>query len=162
MPRRSTRNSTKKVTHVSPSSEDGDLIDEKPPTPSSSKKGKAPAKKIRLTDHHSPDPEMPEITPSMPQIADPGPEFQPLHPKASPHRAYNTLPASIRGLDVVEPIQILRVFLIENLLETIAENNNAYAVVKRRESNQITGRPWLTVVRQCCSHDHDHRPRSWV
>lgn len=87
-------------------------------------------------------------TPSTPQIADPGPEFHPLHPQVPPYRAYNTLPASIRRLDVVEPVQILRLFPTRCLLETIAKNTHAYdmAAVTRHDRNQIASKPWHDVI----------------
>jgi len=142
MPRRSTHNPTKKAVYVSPSSRGG-LVDDNSPASSSSERGKAATKKRQAMDYHSRGPEIPEITPSTPHIAEPGSEFHPLHLKESPRRAYNTLPASIRGLDVVEPIQILRLFLTEKPLETIAQNTKSFVcgIVKRHKSNQIAGRP---------------------
>ena len=67
-------------------------------------------------------------------------------PVAFPHKAYNTLPAIFRGLDAIEPIAILRLFLTDSLLKTITDNTNEYASQKLAEEKRSGGRQWKEVV----------------
>lgn len=128
------RNSTKKITYASPSSEGEDLIDDNIPAPSSSKGGKAATKKDGVADCHSCGSETPEITPPTPHIADPGPEFTHhtlRHPPTEP-----TTPSPHPSMDLTSLSRYK--FCIYS---TIAQNTNSYAVVKRHELDQIAGRP---------------------
>jgi len=63
-----------------------------------------------------------------------------------PHKAYNTLSAIFRGLDAIEPIEILRLFLTDSLLKTITDNTNEYARNKLTEDRRSGGRQWKEVV----------------
>jgi hypothetical protein len=56
-----------------------------------------------------------------------------MTPKASPHKAYNTLPQSIVGLYAIEPMHIFGLLLTPELLKTIKDNTNAYERTKRTE-----------------------------
>lgn len=67
-------------------------------------------------------------------------------PIAFPHKANNTLPAIFRGLDAIEPIEILRLFLTDSLLKTITDNTNEYATQKLAEEKRSGGRQWKEVV----------------
>jgi len=69
-----------------------------------------------------------------------------MAPIAFRHKAYNTLPAIFRGLDAIEPIEILRLFLTDSLLKTITDNTNEYASYKLAEEKRSGGRQWKEVV----------------
>jgi len=64
---------------------------------------------------------------------------------AFPYKVYNTLPAIFRGLDAIEPIEILRLFLTDSLLKTIT-NPSEYARKKLAEGRRSGGQQWKEVV----------------
>jgi len=47
---------------------------------------------------------------------------------------------------VIEPIEILRLFLTDSLLKTITDNTNEYATQKLAEEKRSGGRQWEEVV----------------
>jgi hypothetical protein len=113
-------------------------------------KGKKPAKKVKITESHSQPPASPSVCPpSEPQrpAARNDPTFSPMTPKASPHKAYNTLPQSIVGLYAIEPMHIFELFLTPELLRTIKDNTNAYERTKHTESS---GRVWRSLRWMSC------------
>jgi hypothetical protein len=66
-----------------------------------------------------------------------------MTPRDSVHKA--TLPAIIRSLDAIQPIDIFTLFLTPALLETVSTHTNAYASHNRGEGSQSSGRVWRDV-----------------
>jgi hypothetical protein len=69
-------------------------------------KGKEPTKKVKITESHSQPPAPPSVCPPsepQPPAAPSEPTLCSMAPRASPHKAYNTLPQSIVGLYAIEP-----------------------------------------------------------
>jgi hypothetical protein len=91
------------------------------------------SKKRRITKNHSPTSADPQIQFPTPQIFQDPPTFHTIIPRYHPHTAYNTLPSKIRYQHIVEPFEILSLFLTQSLLEDMAANTNAYAAAKARE-----------------------------
>jgi len=65
-----------------------------------------------------------------------------------PHKPCNKLPAIFRGLNAIEQIEILRLFLTDSLLKTITDNTNEYPSQKLAEEKRSGGRQWKEVVRE--------------
>jgi hypothetical protein len=121
--------------------------------PSTSKrpsKGKQPVKKARVTKNHSPPPADPQVCPPGQPQPSGATEFHPIIPHTAPHSAYNTLPAYIRNLYALEPENIFRLFLTDNLLKEMAKNTNSYAAEKRGDNedddNEEIMRTWKDVT----------------
>jgi hypothetical protein len=68
-----------------------------------------------------------------------------MTPRDPVHKSYNTLPAIIRSLDAIQPIDIFTLFLTPALLETVSTHTNAYASQNRGEGSQSSGRVWRDV-----------------
>jgi hypothetical protein len=117
--------------HV-PLEEDGEATAGELPL-STISKDQGKSKKRRITKHHSPTSADPQIQFPTPQIFQDPPTFNTIIPRYHPHTAYNTLPLKIRYQHIVEPFEILRLFLTQSLLEDMAANTNAYAAAKARE-----------------------------
>jgi hypothetical protein len=97
--------------------------------PSTSKRpstGKQPVKKVRVTENHSPPPADPQVSPSGQPQRSGAVEFHPIIPHTAPRSAHNTLPAHIRFLYALEPANIFRLFLTNNLLTCGFGNNMSH------------------------------------
>jgi hypothetical protein len=96
---------------------------ELPSTTKQPSKRKQPVKKVRVRDNHSTPPADPQVSPPGQPQRSGAAAFHPIIPHRAPHSSYNKLPVQVRSLYVLEPENILWLFLaLNNLFKEMAKN----------------------------------------
>ena len=75
--------------------------------------------------------------------------FQPLQSTFLPHKAFSTLPSSLRKADILDPAQVFDLFFTSEVIDLLVRHTNAYAEVKDANSGdkawELPGCIWKEV-----------------